>query len=137
MTEEHDTYADSLEHYGEKLGEALDNLSEIESTKLNFSVDAIEEKGRGSRSKKYVDFDQNTEWLSVWQKAEEAMREAGFKKIDQDDDNKLGYIDTTANRSATFVHEDNSSVKMNVKLYTQGALKATPNLDSTVKVSSK
>lgn len=137
MTEEHDTYQDSIEHYGKALGKALDNLTEIESTKLNFSVDAIEEKGRSSRSKKYVDFDQNTEWLSVWQKAEEAMREAGFKKIEQDDDNRLININSIANRNATFAHEDNSSVKMYVKLYTQGALKATPKLDSTVKVSSK
>ena len=134
---EHDTYADSLEHYGQALGQALDNLKEIESTKLNFSVDAIEEKGRSSRSKKYVDFDKNTEWLSVWQKAVTAMNEAGFKKIEQDDDNKLGYIDTSANRNATFAHKDNSSVKMHIKLYTQGALKATPKLDSTIKVSSK
>jgi len=134
---EHDTYKDSLEHYGKTLGNALDKLSEIETTKLNFQVDAIEEKGRSNRSKKYVDFDQNTEWLSVWQKAETAMNKAGFKKIDEEDTNKLSTIDTLGNRRAVFAHEDNSSVKMGVKLYTQGALKATPKLDSTIKVSNK
>jgi len=134
---EHDTYKDSLEHYGKALGNALDKLSEIETTKLNFQVDAIEEKGRSNRSKKYVDFDQNTEWLSVWQKAETAMNKAGFKKIDEEDTDKLSTIDTLGNRRAVFAHEDNSSVKMVVKLYTQGALKATPKLDSTIKVSNK
>lgn len=133
---EHDTYADSLEHYGKALGNALDNLKEIDSTKLSFSVDAIEDKG-GRTSKKYVDFDQNTEWLSVWQKAVEAMREAGFKKIEQEDQNKLSFVDSSGHRKATFAHEDNSSVKMHVRLYTRGALKATPKLDSTIKVSSK
>jgi len=133
---EHDTYKESLERYGEDLGNALDRLSEIETTSLTIHVDAIEDKGTGARSKKYVNLDRNTEWLSVWQKAVETMEDAGFEKIDEDQQNKLSCIDQLGNRSATFAHYDNSSVKMHVKLHTQGALKATPKLDSTVKVAT-